>query len=454
MTDTTPDHHKSSQHEPQQNVPSQHEPSQHEPSYGAAPDARATPASEPDTTGHRAPEHRHIPVHPWGHLVHGPVREQLDLVGLARVLWSERRTILGFCFAGALLGVSIGLLSPKQYTVTATLMPEFNMESIGGGVSSLLRQFGGTAGLPLGGYNAASSAIRVELYPEIVQTLPFQRQLMEHPFYVPEVDSMATLHTYFTQIRQPGPVGALAEWTMGLPNRLVDRFAGPEEPGVELPAGLLPESVIRLDESQMEIAKILDRNVTASLNQKSGIINIEVTLPDPILAATVGQYVIEQLTLYLNDYITEKVMRDLTFTEQRLAEARTRYEQAGLALSEFMESNQGTPTARVRNGEQMLQSEYEIAFGIYSTLSQKLEQQKLKVQEETPVFKSLQPVSLPNKPSAPDKAMIALVCTLFAGLASLGLIYLRRAGGVSSPVATHAQPRTAGNAGRDAQRTV
>ncbi|MDZ7808047.1 MAG: hypothetical protein U5K71_13160 [Gracilimonas sp.] len=65
---------------------------------------------------------------------------------------------------------------------------------------------------------------------------------------------------------------------------------------------------------------------------------------------------------------------------------------AQIALADFRDSNQGALTNRARTQEQQLQSEYDLAFNLYNGLTQEYEQAKLRVQEETPVFKVLQPV--------------------------------------------------------------
>jgi uncharacterized protein involved in exopolysaccharide biosynthesis len=353
--------------------------------------------------------------------------EGIDLIDWAIVFWGKRITILSYALVGLLIGVLIGLMTPKQYTVSASLMPEFSTESIGSGASSLLRQFGGLAGLSLGSYNPTSNAIRVDLYPEIVHTRPFQVNLMNTSFFIPEIDSVVTLYSYYTSLKKPDPMEAFVDWTFGLPFKVLDSVKEGKVESSQIPVdSLLPDKAIYLSESQMDVAKVLDKHVTATLDPKSGIMLIEVTMPDPLLAVHVGQYVIDQLTLYLSEYITEKVQRDLDFTQSRLAEARERFNQAGVAISEFQERMPVTPTARNRKGEQFLQSEYEIAFGIYNTLSQQLEQQKLKVQEETPVFKTLQPVQLPNKPSAPRVFRILFISTAFFTFISMLVIVIQR----------------------------
>lgn len=354
------------------------------------------------------------------------VEQQNDktaFLDLLRMLWQNRQTIFILTTIGAIVGLTLAFTLPKEYRVVARLMPEYTMDSQGG-ASSLLRQFGGLAGLAGASYNSNSVALRVELYPEIVQTLPFLQQLMDHPFSFSQPDSSVTLYDYFGERLQPGVGSNMMQWFIGFPGRTIALFR-PEVQYANLQIQL-SDGVVQLNLSQMIVVDHLRKRVDAHLDIKSGIITISVYLPDPVLAANVGQYVIEQLTAYLVEYRTEKFQRDMAFTEERLTEARIRYQSAGFAYSAFRESAQGTPTSRARQGEQFLQSEYELAFGVYNTLTQQLEQQKLKLQEETPMFKTLQPIYLPERPGSPKKPLIMVLSTLAGGFISLFVIYFRR----------------------------
>lgn len=345
-----------------------------------------------------------------------------DLVEILNILWRERRIIIIVTTISALIGLVLAFTSPKEYQVTARLMPEYTAESQGG-ASSLLRQFGGLAGLAGSSYNSNSNAMRVELYPEIVRTLPFQKQLMEHPFRFSMGDSLVTLYEYFVDKQQPGLVSRVLKWTISLPGRTFALFS-PEGERIRHVIHV-SDGVVHLSSSQLIVAYTLQKRVAASLDVKSGIVTISVYLPDPVLAANVGQFVIEQLTDYLVQYRTEKYQRDLAFTNERLEEVRKRYENAGYAFSAFRESAQGTPTSRARQGEQFLQSEYELAFAVYNNLTQQLEQQKLKLQEETPMFKILQPIYLPERPASPRKLIILVIGTMVGFFLSSTIVFLR-----------------------------
>lgn len=353
----------------------------------------------------------------------GYEEDEIDLIELAKTIWDNRKVIYRFVAVGVVLGVLVALLSPKEYVSDATLMPEYSAESAGG-ASSLLQQYGGLLGMSGGNFNSASNAIRVDLYPQIVQSLSFQTNLMNQDFTYPEYDTTATLYEYFMEIHSPGVLAYIQQYTIGLPFTILGALKGDPEEEMVAEAQQDPE-ILSLTKDQMEVVKNLRERVGVSLNEETGIVSVNVRMPDPKVAAQVAKYTIGELTEYLVEYRTEKVLRDLEFVEDQLNKAEERFKDAQLALAEFTDSNQGNLTARARTEQQRLQSEYDIAFNLYNSLTQQFEQARLKVQEETPVFKVLQPVQVPVEDET-SGAMILIVFVMLSGIASIGWIFIRQ----------------------------
>jgi uncharacterized protein involved in exopolysaccharide biosynthesis len=348
--------------------------------------------------------------------------DEIDLLELAKTIWNKRMFILKIVGIGAFLGVIVALLSPKEYKSTSTLMPEYSTESEGG-ASSLLRQYGGLLGVSGGSYNSNSNAIRVDLYPNIVQSTNFQIQLMQQPFYFSDLDTTATLFEYYTELNSAGVLGFVAEYTIGLPGKILGAILPKKELMTSVPGATEESLVLNLSKEEFEVVETLRGKISASLDEKSGIVSVTVTLPDNVAAAAVTEYTIRELTEYLTEYRTEKVLRDLTFVEEQLATAEVRFEAAQLALAEFRDSNQGNLSARAQTDEQRLNSEYQIAFNLYNSLTQQYEEAKLKVQETTPVFKTLEPVQVPINDET-SGAMILIVFIMLSGIGSIGWIFI------------------------------
>ncbi len=79
---------------------------------------------------------------------------------------------------------------------------------------------------------------------------------------------------------------------------------------------------------------------------------------------------------------------------------------------------------QLKHRREELQSQYELAFNLYNTLSQQLQQKRLQVQEQTPVFSILQPVSVPLSKSAPNRTLIVIVAGILGVIVAIGWILI------------------------------
>ena len=80
----------------------------------------------------------------------------------------------------------------------------------------------------------------------------------------------------------------------------------------------------------------------------------------------------------------------------------------------------------MRNEEERLQNEMQLAFNLYNTTAQQLQMAKAKVQEITPVYTILQPATVPLAPSKPSKMMIIVGCAFLAVMAAAAWILFGR----------------------------
>lgn len=66
-----------------------------------------------------------------------------------------------------------------------------------------------------------------------------------------------------------------------------------------------------------------------------------------------------------------------------------------------------------------------LTFNVYNTLAQKQVQDKLRVQEQTPVYTIIEPASVPLKTSAPKKVLILIGCIFLDLIAISGYVLIR-----------------------------
>ena len=100
----------------------------------------------------------------------------------------------------------------------------------------------------------------------------------------------------------------------------------------------------------------------------------------------------------------------------RLDEAKRRYDNALYSYSTYQDRNKGLFLNIAKDEGKKLQYEVDLSYNLYSELAKQLEEAKIKVHRETPIFKVLEPAQIPVKKSEPKRSVMVL------GFAFLGLI--------------------------------
>ena len=81
----------------------------------------------------------------------------------------------------------------------------------------------------------------------------------------------------------------------------------------------------------------------------------------------------------------------------------------------FVDKNLNISSSLFQNKLSRLENELSISQSIVQQLASQVEQAKLQVNKDTPVFTTIQPVTIPYKRSSPDRMSIVLVFA-FSGI--------------------------------------
>lgn len=342
--------------------------------------------------------------------------DEMNLIALAKTLWNGRKIVILSVIVCAVIGLAVALLSPKEYTASTIVVPQVSKSSSKlGGLSSLAAM----AGFNLDNMGSGSEALSPMVYPQIVNSVPFQLELMNAPFTFSQVDHPVSIYEYYTEIAKPGALSTIKKYTIGLPFVILKAIKGQPEPRSPEPG----TNLISLTAKQESIRKLIASTVTLEVNSKEGYLTLSSNMPEAALSAEIAQYARELLQKYITQLKVEKANEQLNFIRDRYNEKKKEFEQAQEALALFRDRNKNVSTAMARTEEERLQSEYTIAFNVYSELAKQLEQAQIQVKEDTPVFSILSPAVVPNEKSKPKKAMILMVWIFLGGVIGTGIVF-------------------------------
>lgn len=346
--------------------------------------------------------------------------DEIDLIEVIRHIWDGRWLIVKVIMAFIVLGLVIAFTSTEQFKSEAKLLPE--IKDTGGDASQLLRQFGGLGGMNLSMAEGAD-AIRPELYPDVLQSTPFFIHLMKQEVRFNNDDQLeaASIFEYVNDEMSDTFWGEVKKYTILLPWTIMGWIRGDQTDDDSI-TDLSTADIPQLTQEQHDVTKTLREKISASIDQRSGVITISAEFPDKSVAAQIAGVAVDYLTMYITQYRIEKAQKDLEFTLERYQEKKQDFHHAQLALARFRDANRNIVSASAQTEEQRLQDQYNLAFNVYNGLAQQLEQARIKVQEETPVIKILEPVSVPVERSKPRRGMVMVVMTFIGGLLAIGFV--------------------------------
>ncbi|MBR1593553.1 MAG: chain-length determining protein [Alloprevotella sp.] len=300
---------------------------------------------------------------------------------------------------GALSAVYIFSL-PRSYQSEVIMIPEVSSgSSSGGGLSGLAKQM---AGISVGG--SSPDAIYPEFYPKVLSTPEFLCSLFHQRVTPTGSRTSMTLFDYLTKHQES------AWWSK--------YFEKSEEEVASKEGTLSPDmNPQRLTRRQFQLVKFLGGSIASFVDKRTDMVTIDVMMQDAEVAAQVATMVQEKLQEYIVEYRTRKARNDVEYMEGITEQALEEYKKAQKEYAAFVDANQDLVLTSMRQEEERLENEMQLAYDTYSHNAQQLRTAKDKVQERTPAFTILQPAGVPVKPVKPKRVVFVammLVLTFFA----------------------------------------
>ncbi|HBT85241.1 MAG: Wzz/FepE/Etk N-terminal domain-containing protein [Fermentimonas sp.] len=350
--------------------------------------------------------------------------DEIDITEILKKLWVKRSFIIKLTAIFLLIGLFIALFSPVQYTSTCTVVPQSGNKSGGGGL-------GGVAaimGVNLGTAMMTEGTLSPVMYPEIIKSVPFTREIMKTEVIVEKSDGQPiTLYDYYTdkQYRSFNLLGAIKKYTIGLPGLIIGALRSDKEPKIA-ETSLIGDStsVFNLTPEEKSVYDAIQGAIQINPNSKDGYVTLGFTFPEAKVAAQVTDKLYRTLEEYVSQFKSEKLDDNLKFVEQSFETAKSDFLDAQNRLSSFQDANRSLTTASARSMETRLRNEYDIAFTLYRELATQREQAKIAVKENQTILTLVNPPVVPLEKSAPRRSII-IIGFLFLGIVvAVGWVFI------------------------------
>lgn len=319
----------------------------------------------------------------------------IDWQDLLSKAWRGKKVIITVTVVFMFLGLISALTMTRIYTSKVTLVPELG-KSTSSSLSSLSNMLG------LGGMTMGSSAdaYHVTVYPEVVASTPFVAKMFDMRVTDPKKGIDTTLIGYLT--RERFSIGNVIGYVT---KPIFSLFSNKEEEtkGNEL-------NLFHLTKEQDRIVKTMNKAIQVDVDKKTGETTIQVTMDNPVIAATVADTVCKHLREYIVEYRTRKAREDLENYKKIADESYQRYLKASKAYAYYQDHNRGLILNAVISEGSRLSNELQIASQLYQQMKLQAEMARGKVIDEKPVFAIIQPATVPLLPQN-SRAKVLLIWT-------------------------------------------
>ena len=319
----------------------------------------------------------------------------IDWQDLLSKAWRGKKFIITVTVVFMFLGLISALTMTRIYTSKVTLVPELG-KSTSSSLSSLSSMLG------LGGMTMGSSAdaYHVTVYPEVVASTPFVAKMFDMRVTDPKKGIDTTLIGYLT--RERFSIGNVIGYVT---KPIFSLFSNKEEEtkGNEL-------NLFHLTKEQDRIVKTMNKAIQVDVDKKTGETTIQVTMHNPVIAATVADTVCKHLREYIVEYRTRKAREDLENYKKIADESYQRYLKASKAYAYYQDHNRGLILNAVISEGSRLSNELQIASQLYQQMKLQAEMARGKVIDEKPVFAIIQPATVPLLPQN-SRAKVLLIWT-------------------------------------------
>ncbi len=335
--------------------------------------------------------------------------QEIDLLELAGKIWDARKTILKWGLIGAVAGIVIAFSIPKEYTTTIKLAPEVTDGSKVSGMSGLAAM----AGINLGSSQGAD-AVYPQLYPDVVNSVPFTVSLFDVPVTVSKDDDKTVTVRQFLEEDTSAPWWSAV---MSLPGKVIGGVLSlfiPEEEA----EGDGAVNTFQLTKDEQAIVEAINARVSADVDTKTSVITLSATMQDPMVSAMLADTVALRLQEYVTNYRTEKARQDLAYAQKLNDEAKAEYYKVQKQLADYIDRNQGIVLRSGQTERTRLENEVSLAYSLYNQTATQLQAAKAKVQQTTPVYTVVQPATVPLRASKPSKMLILVGCVFLAVVAA------------------------------------
>ena len=343
--------------------------------------------------------------------------DSIDIIAILKTVWDGRELVLKSVATFFIVGCIVALLSPVIYTSETTFVPQTSDDQM----SSAPKGLGSLAGLVGIDLNSAGSSsdsyLSPLLYSKIADSEEFSINLLNEQLINLEGETL-TINDYLS--KDAGGfnlIGFIKKYTIGL-------FSSDSPEDASLNPALSAYNFISVEDFGMITS--LQEKFSIELNDKEGYIKVIATDEDAFISTQLVSLVTKNLQSRIIALRTNKIKERLDYSKEQYDDKRSEFETLQNKVAQFKDSNKNISTAMFLSQLEKLQSEYTLQQNILMTLASEYNNNKIKLNKDTPIFSVIDEVYVPNLRSAPKRSLIVIIWVFLGFVLAVGYILAKK----------------------------
>tara|TARA_B110000003_G_scaffold103372_1_gene105554 strand:- start:3577 stop:4698 length:1122 start_codon:yes stop_codon:yes gene_type:complete len=347
--------------------------------------------------------------------------DSVDILTLLKNIWSYRKFVIKTTISFFIIGCIVALTSPIIYTSQTTFIPQVSEKGLS--PSKSLGAIASLAGININeSTTSLDSYVSPLLYTNITNSDEFSLSLINEELILLNNDKILIkdyMSMYKKNFNLIGFVHSIfnfiKKYTFGL-------FISNNSNNNNSLKSQIKEDYNFITEDDYNLVKEFKQKFLIEVNKKEGYIKVVGLDKNAFVSTQIVKLVTKNLQSKIITLRTKKIKEQLDYSKLQYEEQKIFFENLQNDLAEFKDSNKNISTAVFLSQLQKLESEYQLQQSILMTLASEYNNNKIKLNKDTPIFSVLDEVSVPNERTEPQRTRIVFIY-MFTGLV-LSLIYV------------------------------
>ncbi len=340
-------------------------------------------------------------------VLHNPLNYLLYL----KFFYLKKKFIILFTTIFIIIGVIYSLSIKPEYKSTTIIVPQSNKQNDIGAINSIAS----IAGINLNNsYNSVD--ISPNLYPLLIENLSFLKSIINKDLISIDSNKKISFKNYFSSDINKEKDSNFFKILIENLNNFLFKSNNENESNNEIISNY---AISKTDKSLIDI---FHSRVSLEVLPLDGYIEISAIMPEPIAASEMANNTRIQLQEEIINFKIKKAESKLNFLLERLKDVKKTYDLNKSALAKFKEENKSINSIFQQNKLDELIAENSLSFNLYSDIKKQIENQRITVKEETPVFTIIKEPIVPLERFKPKRKSIVINFMLFGFLLSIFIL--------------------------------